>query len=331
MKPLMAAIAAILMTTSSAVASCDSGELVIRFSHVVAGEGHPKGDAANYLASRINEEMDGVACMIVYPNATLFDDDKVMEALLLGDVQLAAPSLAKLEPYTLKYRLFELPFLFFDLSAVSRFMEGDAGRELLMATEDAGFTGLGYWSSGLKQFSANRPLINPEDARGLRFRIQTSAVADAMISTLGASSQMLAFREVTTALRSGVVDGQENSWSNIYTQGFHRVQEGITETNHQVLAYLLVTSTTWLETLEPEVREQFISIVEEVSREVNADVVRQEMENRARIIADGVPIRTLSPSQRLRWIATMHPVWESYKQEIGEELISAAISSNMSN
>ncbi|HRY07933.1 MAG TPA: DctP family TRAP transporter solute-binding subunit, partial [Hyphomicrobiaceae bacterium] len=205
-----------------AQANCDKGEVVIKFSHVVKATGHPKGDAATLLAKRVNEEMNGKACMEVFPNSTLYDDDKVMEALLLGDVQLAAPSLSKFEAYTLKYRLFDLPFLFQDLKAVDTFYGSKEGKALLSdkAMVDKGYIGLGYWTSGLKQFSAKVPLIKPSDAKGLKFRVQTSDVAVAMIEALGANAQKLAFKEVYGALQTGVVDGQENTWSNIYTQKF---------------------------------------------------------------------------------------------------------------
>jgi hypothetical protein len=115
----------------------------------------------------------------------------------------------------------------------------------------------------------------PSDANGLKFRVQTSDVAVAMIEAMGASAQKLAFKEVYGALQTGVVDGQENTWSNIYTQKFFEVQDGITETNHQLLAYLLVTSTDWLNSLDPEVRDQFLSIVNDVTNEANAQVADQ--------------------------------------------------------
>ena len=199
---LAAATAASLALSANAYAAddCNDGEIVIKFSHVVAATGHPKGDAATLLAERVNDEMNGKACMQVFPNSQLFDDDKVMEALLLGDVQLAAPSLSKFEAYTLKFRLFDLPFLFQDLDAVERFTTGENGKELLNSMTDYGFQGLGYWSSGLKQFSANKPLLVPDDAKGLKFRVQTSDVAVAMIEAMGANAQKLAFKEVYGAL-----------------------------------------------------------------------------------------------------------------------------------
>lgn len=321
--------AGLMMTTATgALAACDDGETVIKFSHVVAGSGHPKGDAATLLAERVNKEMNGKACMEVFPNSTLYDDDKVMEALLLGDVQLAAPSLSKFEAYTLKYRLFDLPFLFEDLDAVSRFSTSEAGKGMLDAISDVGYQGLGYWSSGLKQFSANKPLIQPTDAKGLKFRVQISDVAVAMIEAIGGSAQPLAFPEVYGALQTGVVDGQENSWSNIYTQKFFEVQKGVTETNHQLLAYLLVTTTEFLDSLEPEVREQFLKIVDEVTAEANASVAKKEANNRKNILEAGGTIRELTPEQRQAWVDAMAPVWDKFRDDIGQDLIDAAVASN---
>ncbi len=326
-----AVAAAIGMTSGAALAQCDDGEMVIKFSHVVAASGHPKGDAATMLAERVNEEMNGTACMEVFPNSTLYDDDKVLEALLLGDVQLAAPSLSKFEAYTKKYRLFDLPFLFASLDAVETFTTSDAGKGLLKVMEGDGYTGLGYWSSGLKQFSANKPLLVPSDANGLKFRVQTSDVAVAMIEAMGGSAQKLAFKEVYGALQTGVVDGQENSWSNIYTQKFFEVQDGITETNHQLLAYLLVTSTEWLEGLDPAVRDQFVAIVDDVTAKANASVADQEAANRQNILDAGGTIRELNAEQRKAWVDTMKPVWTQFEGDIGKDLIDAAVASNGTN
>lgn len=323
--------AALMLSANAASANCDDGEMVIKFSHVVAATGHPKGDAATLLADRVNEEMNGKACMEVFANSTLFDDDKVLEALLLGDVQLAAPSLSKFEAYTLKYRLFDLPFLFSSLKAVDAFTTSEDGKQLLTVMQDVGYTGLGYWSSGLKQFSANKPLNLPTDADGLKFRVQTSDVAVAMIEAMGGSAQKLAFKEVYGALQTGVVDGQENTWSNIYTQKFFEVQDGITETNHQLLAYLLVTSTEWLNSLDDEVRGQFLTIVEEVTAEANASVAAKEAGNRENIMKAGGEIRELTTEQRQAWVDVMKPVWSKFEEDIGADLIAAAEASNATN
>jgi len=324
------ALAAGLLAVSApaALAQCDPGEVVIKFSHDVA-ETHPKGVAANLLAERVNKEMDGKACLEVYPNSTLYDDNKVFEAMLLGDVQLAAPSLSKFEPYTKKYRLFDLPFLFSSLGSVDHFLHSDAANSLKTAVNDAGFTGLYFWSSGLKQFSANKPLNLPTDAAGLKFRIQPSDVAQAMIEAMGASAQKLAFPEVYGALQNKVVDGQENSWCNIYTQKFFEVQDGITETNHALLAYLVFTNTEWLNGLDPDIRDQFLKILGEVTDQVNASVADKEAACRQKIIDAGATIRQLDADQRQQWVDAMKPVWDKFKGDIGQDMIDAAVASNM--
>lgn len=329
---LAAAAVALFATpfTSSAQASCEDGEAVIKFSHVVTETGHPKGEMAAALAARINEDMNGSACMEVFPNSQLFDDDKVMEALLLGDVQLAAPSLSKFGAYTKALQLFDLPFLFADIAAVDRFVSSEKGLGLLSSMEDKGFVGLGYIYNGMKHFSASKPLMTPADANGLKFRVQTSDVAVAMIEAMGANAQKLAFKEVYGALQTGVVDGQENTWTNIYTQKFFEVQDGVTETNHQLLTYFLVTSQEWLDSLDPAVKDQFLSILGEVTAEYNERASQLNEEAKAKIVAAGGEVRQLDAVQRQAWVDAMKPVWGKFADDIGQDLIDAAAASSSS-
>ena len=158
--PLIAAAAAgVALAAGPAMAECDDGETVIKFSHVTNTDKHPKGIAASLLAERVNAEMDGTACMEVYPNSMLYNDDKVLEALLTGDVQLAAPSLSKFENFTKKYRLFDLPFMFENIDAVDRFQSSEAGQALLDEMQNRGLQGLAFWHNGMKQMSAGEPLL----------------------------------------------------------------------------------------------------------------------------------------------------------------------------
>ncbi len=329
MKKITLALSAVALSLSAttAFASCESGEIVAKLSHVTGGTSHPKVVAANNFAERVNTEMNGVMCVEVFPNSTLFGDSKELEALLLGDVQILAPSLSKFGSYSPKYGVFDLPFIFKDMDAAIRFTKSDAGKGLLNEMHDVGFVGLGYWMSGMKYFSANKPLIAPSDAQGMKFRVQTSDVAKAMIEAMGASPQPMAFAEVYGALQTGVVDGQENTWSNIYTQKFFEVQDSVTETNHQLLAYLFMTSTEFLDSLKPEAREQFLTIADEVTQAANEEVKAAEATNRANILQAGGKINTLDDAQRQQWVETMKPVWKQFEGEIGADLINAAAGS----
>ena len=327
----LAATAVVALSVSPAFAQCDPGEIVIKFSHVTAAKGNPKGEAATLLADRVNERLNGKACMEVYPNSQLFNDDKVLEAMLLGDVQMAAPSLSKFEKYTKKFRIFDLPFLFDDINAVNRFQASDDGQKLLKSMTKRGLLGLGYWHNGMKQISANKPLLMPEDAKGLKFRIQTSDVLQAQFEALGANPQKLAFSEVYGALQTGVVDGQENTWSNIYTKKFFEVQDGITESDHGVLDYLVVTSAEWWDGLPDDVRTELKAILDEVTAEKNADSEKINQAAKQKVIEAGSVVRVLTAEQRAAWKKAMEPVWAKFSGDIGQDLIDAAIASNKTN
>ena len=332
MKYLIGAASALAVSFAASTAfaqgtgpqGCDDGEQVVKFAHVVAASGHPKGDAANALAERVNTEMDGTMCMEVYPNSTLYNDDQVLEAMLQGDVQLAAPSLSKFETFTKVFRIYDLPFMFVNMDAVDQFQNSDAGQEMLDSMQRRGLQGLAYWHNGLKQFSANKPLLEPGDAAGLKFRVQPSDVLVAQMEALDASPQPMAFSEVYGALQQGVVDGQENTWSNIYGQKFFEVQDGITETNHGVIDYLVVASVDWLDGLEEDTREQFLTILGEVSTERNAEAVATNEEAKQAIIDAGSEVRELDDSQRQDWVDAMKPVWEQFQEDVGTENIEAA-------
>ena len=224
----LAVTAALAVSATPVLANCDPGEIVIKFSHVTNTDKHPKGIAASLLEKRVNEEMNGKACMQVFPNSTLYDDKKVLEAMLNGDVQLAAPSLSKFEKFTKKFRIFDLPFVFEDVDAVDRFQNSADGEKLLNSMKRRGLKGVAFWHNGMKQMSANRPLIKPEDAKGLKFRVQASDVLVAQFEQLGASPQKMSFKEVYGGLQTKVIDGQENTWSNIYGKKFFEVQDGVT-------------------------------------------------------------------------------------------------------
>ena len=180
----------------------------------------------------------------------------------------------------------------------------------------------------MKQMSANKPLLLPEDANGLKFRVQSSDVLVAQMEAIGGSPQKMAFSEVYGALQQGVVDGQENTWSNIYGKKFFEVQDGITETNHGVLDYLVVASVDWLDSLEPEVRDQFMTIMHEVTATRNAESTRVNNEAKESIIAAGGVVRELSADQRQAWVDVMKPVWEQFAGDVGQDMIDAAQSIN---
>jgi|TARA_R110000787_G_scaffold62411_1_gene141164 C4-dicarboxylate-binding protein DctP len=328
MKFLTTTVVALTLSVSAgavaAATACDDGEIVIKLSHVTNADRHPKGLAASLLEQRVNDEMNGKACMEVFPNSTLYNDDQVLEALLQGDVQMAAPSLSKFEQFTKQFRIFDLPFMFKNIEAVDEFQNSDTGVAMKESMTRRGLLGLAFWHNGMKQMSANKPLMVPSDAKGLKFRVQNSDVLKAQMAAMGASPQPMAFSEVYGALQTGVVDGQENTWSNIYGQKFFEVQDGTTETNHGVLDYMLVTSTDWWDSLDADVRDQLATIVKEVTDTRNSESSKVNADAKQAIIDAGGVVRELDAAQREEWVSAMKPVWQEFTADVGQENIDAA-------
>ena len=336
MKTMFHAVAgAVLLSTAAtfgttALAACDDGEIVIKFSHVTNNDRHPKGLAAALLQERVNAEMDGKVCMEVYPSSQLYNDDQVLEAMLQGDVQMAAPSLSKFEKFTKQFRIFDLPFMFKNIEAVDAFQSSETGEAMKKSMMRRGLLGLEFWHNGMKQFSAKQALISPTDASGLKFRVQPSDVLVAQMEALGASPQPMAFSEVYGALQTGVVDGQENTWSNIWGQKFFEVQDGITETNHGIIDYLVVTSAEFWDGLPDDVRGQLATILREVTVERNGKAFAVNEEAKAKIVENGGVIRELTAEQRQAWVDAMRPVWDQFEGDVGAENIQAAQQINAS-
>jgi len=303
--------------------------IVIKFSHVVA-EQTPKGQGALKFKELVEKKFPGKVQVQVFPSSQLFGDAKELEALLLGDVQFIAPSLSKFNRYTKKVQVFDLPFLFDDIAAVDRFQSSPQGKALLESMTSRGLRGLGYWHNGMKQLSTNKDkLTRPEDVKGLKFRIQASDVLEAQFRALGANPQKMAFAEVYQALQTGVVDGQENTWSNIYSQKFHEVQKTVAETNHGVIDYMVVTNAKWWDGLPADIRKGLSEAMAEATTHANKQAEDFNQQDRKKIADAGkAKIQKLSKEDVAAWRKSMAPVWEKFEGDIGRDLIEAAQKSN---
>ena len=303
--------------------------LVIKFSHVVA-DATPKGQAALKFKELAEKKLPGKVTVQVFPSSQLFGDAKELEALLLGDVQFIAPSLSKFDRYTKKLQIFDLPFLFEDVDAVDHFQSGAQGKALLESMKSRGLLGLAYWHNGMKELSTNKDVLKrPEDVKGLKFRIQASDVLEAQFRQLGANPQKMAFSEVYQALQTGVVDGQENTWSNIYSQKFFEVQKTVAETNHGVIDYMVVANAKWWDGLPADVKKGLSEAMAEATAYGNKIANDINEADKKRIADAGkAKIQKLSKEDVAAWRAAMEPVWKKFEADIGRDLIDAALKSN---
>ncbi len=316
------------MTFIASVTVVTAAPIVIKFSHVVA-ENTPKGQMANKFAELVDQNLHGKVKVEVFPNSQLFGDNKVLEAMILGDVQMAAPSLSKFKKYTKSLQVFDLPFLFKNMAAVEKFQQGPIGQKLLMATKKKGLIGLGYLHNGLKQLSANSPLRVPADAKGKKFRIMSSDVLAAQFKAVGAMPLKKPFSEVFTLLQTKAIDGQENTWSNIYSKKFYEVQPYITESNHGVLDYFVITSAEFWMGLPDDIRTVLKKDLDEAIAFGNKVAAEKAIGDRQKIIdSKRCEVIELTPAERQQWVDAMKPVWKQFENQIGKEYIDAAIQAN---
>ena len=321
MRHLIWAAAAIAALAVSGPALAD-GPIVIKFSHVVAGD-TPKGKAADKFKELAEKYTDGKVKVEVYPNSTLYKDKEELEALQLGAVQMLAPSNSKFGPIGVKeFEVFDLPYILPDLKTLRKVTDGPLGGKLLKLLDSKGMTGLAYWDNGFKQMTANKKLLGPADFKGLKFRIQSSKVLETQFRALGAIPQVMAFGEVYQALQTGVVDGQENTWSNIFTQKMNEVQKYATVTNHGYIGYVVVVNKKFWDGLPADVRAGCEKAMKEATEYGNGQSAKENEDALAEIRKAGkTEILTLSPEQDDAMRKTMLPIYKDVAARVGQPLI----------
>ncbi|MBR0911796.1 TRAP transporter substrate-binding protein [Bradyrhizobium japonicum] len=321
---IWAAASVAVLTGALALTGSASAQspIIIKFSHVVATD-TPKGKASEKFKELAEKYTGGKVKIEVYPNSTLYKDKEELEALQLGSVQMLAPSNSKFGPLGIReFEVFDLPYILPDLKTLRKVTEGPLGLRLLKLLDSKGITGLAYWDNGFKQMSANKKLVTPADYQGVKFRIQSSRVLQAQFKALSSLPQVMAFSEVYQALQTGVVDGQENTWSNIYTQKMHEVQKYITETNHGYIGYVVIVNKKFWDDLPADIRDQLSKAMKEATDFNNAQSQKENDDALAEIKKSGKSeIIKLTPQQDEAMRKAMEPVYKDAAGRVGQPLI----------
>jgi C4-dicarboxylate-binding protein DctP len=236
---------------------------------------------------------------------------------------MLAPSNSKFGPIGVKeFEVFDLPYILPDLVTLRKVTDGPLGARLLKLLDSKGMTGLAYWDNGFKQMSANKKLVTPADYKGVKFRIQSSKVLEAQFRALGSIPQVMAFGEVYQALQTGVVDGQENTWSNIYTQKMHEVQKYATVTNHGYIGYVVVVNKKFWDGLPADIRTNLDKAMKEATAFGNGQSAKENEDALAEIKKSGkTEIITLTPEQDAAMRKAMEPVYKDVAGRVGQPLI----------
>ena len=321
MKRLAIALVVLLSLAVGRPASADE-PIVIKFSHVVAPDA-PKGKAALLFKELAEKYTNGRVKVEVYPNSSLYKDKEELEALQLGSVQLLAPSIAKFSPLGVKeFDIFDLPFLLSDEARARQMMASPMMADLNKKLEAKGVLPLAYWDNGAHDYTANKPLIMPDDFRGTKMRIQGGKVQDAVARELGAIPQIIAFGELYLALQTGVVDGEDNVPTNILTQKFYEVQKHLTISHHSRLTYALVTNKNFWNSLPADVRSQLDRAVKETSAFFNETAAKDNADAIDKIRASGkTEIHILTEEERKAWIGKLMPVHTEMQSRFGKDFI----------
>jgi C4-dicarboxylate-binding protein DctP len=321
MKRFAVALAAAFVLAFAGTASAQA-PIVIKFSHVVSPEA-PKGKAANVFKELAEKYTNGKVKVEVYPNSSLYKDKEELEALQLGSVQLLAPSISKFGPLGVReFDIFDLPFLMTDDTHARQMMASPMMAELNKKLETKGVTPLAYWDNGTYVYTASKPLLMPEDFRGMKMRIQGSKVLDATARQLGAIPQIIAFGELYQALQTGVVDGEDNVPSNVWTQKFYDVQKYLTVSNHGRLTYSLLTNTKFWNALPADVRPQLDRAVKESTEYFNETAAKDNVDALEKIKATGkMQFHVLTDAEKKAWVAALMPVHKEMQNRFGKDFL----------
>ncbi len=329
-----AAVAALVMSGCGARgggtttdAGADGGEtFTLKFSHVVAAT-TPKGQAAEKFKELVESKSDGRITVQVFANSELYGDKDEFQALQSNSVQMLAPSSAKFTTVAPKLQVLDLPFLFDTPEDIPTVAAPDtAVGKAIFANEklaEKDMKVLGLWDSGMKHLSSNDVMKTPADLKGKRFRIQPSDVLKSMIEAWGGQPTPMAFAEVYNALQQGLIDGQENTYSNMESQKMNTVQKHITESAHGYLGYILVINSTFYDSLPDDLKtaiDESAAEASEYNREVATDI---NLESK-KVIEEAGTTEIYVPTDAERQAfkdAVVPSVWNAYKDLIGPEII----------
>lgn len=293
--------------------------IVIQFSHVVTAD-TAKGKAAQRFKELAEARTAGRVRVEVYPNSQLYKDREEMDALKLGAVQMLAPSLSKLGG---DFEAFDLPFLFDDHAAYRRVVDSKLGADLLLTLEARGLKGLAYWDNGFKVFTANRPLVNVKDFKGLKIRVQASKTLVKQMTTLGSEPSISPLINVFEALREGRLDGQENTPINVASQRIYEVQSHLTVSNHGYLAYAVIVNKAFWEKLPTGIRSTLEGALRDATAYENSIAEAENAKALERIKSDGrSSVYTPTAQEIAAWRAVLDPVALAARSGVSAGLVT---------
>lgn len=248
-----------------------------------AAPGNPRHEAAVKFAEVVKAKSGGRIEVQVAPSAQLGDDAAMLTALRTGALDMSANSQGAVANAVPEYAAFGMPFLFSNLSQAWKVLDGPLGKELADRSADKGLVVLGYWDNGVRHMSnSKKPLLKPEDLKGMKMRTPPDAVTVDIMQALGAEAQQIKFAELYVALQQGVVDGQENPLMNIHASKLYEVQKFISLTGHKYeMTPFLMSKRSWDKLTDADRKA-----VQEAATEATALQRKLSQESDDKLVAD---------------------------------------------
>ncbi|MBR4741890.1 MAG: DctP family TRAP transporter solute-binding subunit [Desulfovibrio sp.] len=297
-----------------------------KLGHIAEPE-NPYGQGAVYFAKLVHERTNGEVTIEVYPSSQLGNQRQLVDKLSNGTLDLTLTGTAVLGNFVPEVSVFDLPFLFRDRAHAYKILD-TLGMEVCAIGENKGMITLAIWENGLRHFTNNRrPIVVPEDMRGLTFRVMEQPIYIEMMKSLGATPISMSLKDLYEALQSNIVDGQENPLAHIATKKFYEVQKYLSLSAHTYAAEVLLISKEAWNKLNREQQK----IVREVACEVR-DWQRElcqkkEAEYLAIIRASG-KCEINENVDRKSFSEVTHKVWQIYTKKYGDKWLRAVLASD---
>lgn len=248
-------------------AGCSKGDknraqVVLKLAHSL-DINHPVHLAMEYMAEKVLQKSGGSMRVEIFPNEQLGNEKECIEALQLGFLAMTKVSVAPMEGFVPRMKIFGIPYLFRDSEHYWKVLNGPLGKELLLAGEAKRLRGLCYYDAGSRSFYAKKPIYGPQDLKGMKIRVMNSAMSMKMISAMGGSPTPMPWGELYTSLEQGVVDAAENNTPSFRTSRHYEVCKYFSLDEHTRLPDILVISTRIWNNLTDEFRRILQEAVDE--------------------------------------------------------------------
>ena len=314
-----------------AAGEASAKEFVFKYSNSQS-DTHPRSVSMYYFKDLVEAASGGRIKVELYTSGVLGKEAEVLDMVKTGNLQGCRGGL--FERANKMYLLYTLPFMFDNTDQVLKLMRGDFGKKVNDGSRSNGFyiPACGV-AGGFRNITNNvKPIKMPEDIKGLKMRTPPIDMTIKTFKTLGANPQMVAYTETYMALKSGVVDGQENPFSNTVDMKFYEAQKYLSVVNWQIHPDPFYVNPDWYEALPADLKQIFDASAKAAM--IYSDTIWLNSENNYfNLLQSKLETNTLAPEVTAKFAEAAKPVWQQYVDDgyFSWDDINAAKKAAMSN